>query len=232
MITDTIGITSQFTYDYTDNNPTFINSLTTPYGTTTFIDEDFGFNGQFWYGNNYGIGTLGLEAVDPLGQHERWEMDLVLPDSAIETNPAVPNITVDDGQRGDRGLNVANTVYWNKAAYAASQAEGLGLNQQYWDYSKAYIYHWFSDLYNDGQTTGILDSEKPPLENRIGRRPGPEPVDSMVPKRRGHPTSEWDRASAGRRHDAIVFQRVQQCFRESDQDDRPGGTGYLQRLRR
>ena len=166
-ITDTIGITSQFTYDDTDNNPTFINSLTTPYGTTTFIDEDFGFNGQFWYGNNYGIGTLGLEAVDPLGQHERWEMDLVSPDSAIETNPAVPNITVDDGQRGDRGLNVANTVYWNKAAYAASQAEGLGLNQQYWDYSKAYIYHWFSDLYNDGQTTGILDSEKPPLENRI-----------------------------------------------------------------
>ena len=94
-------------------------------------------------------------------------MDLVSPDSAIETNPAVPNITVDDGQRGDRGLNVANTVYWNKAAYAASQAEGLGLNQQYWDYSKAYIYHWFSDLYNDGQTTGILYSEKPPLENRI-----------------------------------------------------------------
>lgn len=114
-----------------------IDSLTTPYGTTIFVSGENGTNR--W-----------IEITDPLGGKERVEYrdqapgispsDLVAPNAAGITNA---------------GLDSANSFYWNKKAMQVAPG----------DYTKAQIKHW---LYNaDGSVSGILSSEKQPLENRV-----------------------------------------------------------------
>src|SRR5947209_4596007 len=48
-----------------------------------------------------------------------------------------------------------NSFYWDRKAYA----EAAG------DYTKAHLYHWLH--FSGGVCSGILESEKAPLENRI-----------------------------------------------------------------
>lgn len=114
-----------------------INSLTTPYGTTNFVSGENGTNR--W-----------IKITDPLGGKERVEYrdnapgiaaaDLVAPNAAGVTNA---------------GPEVANTFYWDKKAMSVAPG----------DYTKAKITHW---LYNaDGSVSGIVGSEKQPLENRV-----------------------------------------------------------------
>lgn len=133
-ITDEIGIQSQFGYlAGTD----FINSLTTPYGTTTFTSGENGTNR--W-----------LEATDPLGAKERVEYRDNAPgiSTSDPTAPAISGIA-------NYGLDVANTFYWDKKAMSVAPG----------DYTKATIKHWL--LSPDGSISGILSSEKKALENRI-----------------------------------------------------------------
>ena len=109
-ITDPVGIVSQFTYSTND----FINSLTTPYGTTTFATSE-------------DPSARMIQATDPYGQTERLENrcwttlggDAYVP-SGLLTSTA------------DYGLN--NTYFWNKAAFAQ-----YGTNITYAD-----ITHWVS----------------------------------------------------------------------------------------
>jgi YD repeat-containing protein len=54
-ITDIIGISSAFTYGSPQGEADFINSLTTPYGTTTFVNSNASFSGRW------------IVASDPLG---------------------------------------------------------------------------------------------------------------------------------------------------------------------
>jgi RHS repeat-associated protein len=135
-ITDEIGIQSQFTYTPGTDS---IDSLTTPYGTTTFVSGENGTNR--W-----------IEATDPLGGKERVEYRDQAP-SISASDPVAPNaigIT-------NAGLDVANTFYWDKKAMLVAPG----------DYTKAVIKHW---LYNaDGSVSGIISSEKQPLENRVWR---------------------------------------------------------------
>jgi YD repeat-containing protein len=115
----------------------FINALTTPYGTTTFTSGENGTNR--W-----------LEATDPLGGKERVEYRDNAPGIAASDSvaPAATAIT-------NAGLDVANTFYWDKKAMLVAPG----------DYTRAEIKHW---LYNaDGSVSGILSSEKQPLENRV-----------------------------------------------------------------
>lgn len=56
--TDSIGMRSSFSY----NSGTFINAMTTPYGTTSFVTGQNGV--QRW-----------LEATDPQGNKERVEFN-------------------------------------------------------------------------------------------------------------------------------------------------------------
>ena len=156
-ITDVIGITSQFSYDDADNRPDFISALTTPYGTTTFVDEDSGNN-------------QALEVIDPLDQHERWEADpaasgLFPPVEPPSMVPDPTRISVDNGYADDDGLDDANTFYWDKAASANQVTAPNG--EGYWDYDKAHIFHWLVSSNNHQVVSGVLDSEKAPLENRI-----------------------------------------------------------------
>ena len=156
-ITDVIGITSQFTYDDANSRPDFISALTTPYGTTIFVDEDSGNN-------------QALEVIDPLGQHERWEADpaasgLFPPVEPPSMVPDATRISVDNGYADDDGLDDANTFYWDKAASANHVTAPNG--EGYWDYDKAHIFHWLVTSNNHQVVSGVLDSEKAPLENRI-----------------------------------------------------------------
>jgi RHS repeat-associated protein len=133
-ITDVIGIQSYFTYlPGTDS----VDSITTPYGTTSFVSGEDGSNR--W-----------IEMTDPLGGKERIEYREQAPgiSSTDPVAPLAPGIT-------NLGLDFANTFYWDKKAMLVAPG----------DYSKAKISHW---LYNaNGSVSGILSSEKLPLESRV-----------------------------------------------------------------
>jgi RHS repeat-associated protein len=116
----------------------FIDSLATPYGMTTFA---YGEQGRtFW-----------LEATDPLGQKERLEYDNYI--YAVDNNPlGVPaGISNGGGYIGYR-----NSFYWDKKAMQLYPG----------DYTKARTYHWLHTQ-DMNQTSGILESEKDPLESRV-----------------------------------------------------------------
>jgi RHS repeat-associated protein len=133
-ITDEIGIQSQMTYvSGTDS----IDSLTTPYGTTTFTS---GVNGT----NRW------IEMTDPLGGKERVEYRDQAPGIAASdpVAPAATGVT-------NLGLDFANTFYWNKKAMQVAPG----------DYTQAEITHWLYNA--DGSVSGIASSEKQPLENRV-----------------------------------------------------------------
>jgi RHS repeat-associated protein len=137
-ITDEIGIQSIFTYSTDGLN--FITSLQTPYGTSTFTTGQNGSNR--W-----------IEMTDPIGGKERVEYRDNAPGISGSDSAAPAGTT-------NSGLDVANTFYWDKKAIEMYPP----VNGVY-DYSKARVIHW---AYNsDGTISGIVASEKAPLENRV-----------------------------------------------------------------
>ena len=134
-LTDSIGMRSSFSY----NSGTFINAMTTPYGTTSFITGQNGI--QRW-----------LEATDPQGNKER-----------VEFNHGAAGIPFNEGivPRGmnlfNSYINGRNTYYWDKTAMKESAG----------DYTKALIHHWLHDTHNTSVTAPVHESIKYPLENRI-----------------------------------------------------------------
>jgi RHS repeat-associated protein len=155
-ITDTVGMISQFTY----GNGDFIKTLTTAYGDTTFT-----------YGDTANGGATGttrwLEVVDPLGAHERTEYRDSAPGIA-NTEPVAPT--------GMSLFNTAliwrNSFYWDKKAM--QEAGGV--------YPEAKIIHWLhtGDI---NVTSGVVESEKLPFENRVWHnypgQPNPYTVGSL-----------------------------------------------------
>jgi RHS repeat-associated protein len=140
-ITDPIGIQSVFIYSTDGTN--FINSLHTPYGTSSFAtDQNTGTN--HW-----------VEMTDPLGGKERVEYR----DNAPNINDSDPAATVPTGFTNS-GLAVANTFFWDKkATQLYPPVNGV------YDYTKARITHWTKNA--DGSPSGIAASDKKPLENRV-----------------------------------------------------------------
>ena len=136
-ITDEIGIQSIFHYA---PGTTFIDSLTTPYGTTTFATGQFG--SSRW-----------VEMTDPLGGKER-----------VEYRDNAPGISAGDpiapSGMTNSGLDMANTFYWDKKA-----TEMYPPVNGVYDYTKARITHW--TYLPAGSMSGIPASDKVPLENRV-----------------------------------------------------------------
>ena len=151
QVTDAIGLTSQFTYDsslievsgnggmtyYVASD--FINSLTTPYGTSAFAA---GSNGR----------ARSLDTIYPDGSRDRVEFTeaTVIPDND-------PVATVPQGMVVLNGfLSTRNTFYWSRNACSSA----------YGDYSKAMVYHW---LHAEDISTcsGVLECTKAALENRV-----------------------------------------------------------------
>ena len=156
-VTDPFGRSASFTYDALDRltnitdvigltsqftyetNGDFINSLITPYGTNTFIRGD---NGN----------TRALDTVYADGSRDRVEFNQSTSIPASE-----PPSTVPTGMATQNGLMVfRNTFYWSRTACATS----------YGDYTKARIYHWLHAV-DETFASGILESTKEPLENRV-----------------------------------------------------------------
>jgi RHS repeat-associated protein len=137
-ITDEIGIQSHFTYAADGSN--FITSLQTPYGVSNFA------TGQ-------SSTSRWIEMTDPLGGKERVEYREKAPGINPSDSVAPAGVT-------NSGLDVANTFYWNKKALEMYPP----VNGVY-DYTKAKVTHWCSN--SDGTTSGIVASEKSPLENRV-----------------------------------------------------------------
>ena len=137
-ITDVIGLTSKFSYDGASD---FINTLTTPYGDTTFTKSE---NGT----------TRSLEILYPDGDRERIEFNqntnLGIP--ASDPPQSVPRYMA----TGNEFLYFRNTYHWDKKAYAVA----------YPDYTKARLYHWLHST-DMRSPVGILESVKQPLEGRV-----------------------------------------------------------------
>jgi RHS repeat-associated protein len=140
-ITDVIGLNSTFVYEGTGD---FINALITPYGTNTFIRAE---------GGGPSGTTRSLETVYADGSRDRVEYnqsDNLIPASdppaVVPTGMATHNLF----------LQGRNTYYWSRTACATS----------YGDYAKAKIYHWLH-AENIGVCSGILESTKEALENRV-----------------------------------------------------------------
>ncbi len=145
QITDCIGLTSQFTYD----NATFIQALTTPYGTTSFE-----------YANTTNsAGPYGyLVTAYPNGEKERVEYTS---DFHLYPQVAVPESADPKGVTNENDyLTFRNTFYWDRNAYPAYLAQTNNYMPS------AHVFHWLhSDDMNS--TTGVLESEQQPLENRV-----------------------------------------------------------------
>ncbi|MHA6844620.1 RHS repeat-associated core domain-containing protein [Ralstonia syzygii] len=134
-ITDAIGMKSSFSYDA----GTFINALTTPYGTTQFA---YGENGtQRW-----------INITNPQGQTERVEYAHAAPGISFTENQVPSGMNT-----FNQWISYRNTFYWDPHAYA--QAAG--------DYTKARITHWLHDMDMSSATAGVIESTKEPLENRV-----------------------------------------------------------------
>ena len=172
-ITDPVGITSTFTYSTTET--TFVNSLTTPYGTSTFNDtpnpNDFPYAGTT---------PLSITLTDPLGYTDYTYYYQAAVAHQV-TPPSDPTGTIPAGMtHGTSGitntyLSGRNTYYWNRHEWAACVTAGgcsvSGGVVQSEDFTKAALTHWYhmaisgSDLSND--KSGQASSVKQPLENRV-----------------------------------------------------------------
>jgi len=142
-IQDCIGLVSSFAYDA----GTFIQAMTTPYGTTAFA---YGETGAGSDRNRW------LEVTYPTAEKERVEYS--------ETGHGIPiqdpASTVPQGLLSlNYFLNLRQTAYWNRGAYPAYLADTNS-------YSKAHVYHWLHSP-DFSTATGVLESEKLVLESRV-----------------------------------------------------------------
>jgi RHS repeat-associated protein len=138
-ITDVLGMTSEFGYGAGQ----FLNTLTTPYGTTTFT------SGTVSGGGN---GSFFVQATDPEGQRERVEFY----QGSLGYPHYLPNSEVPRGLATfNRFMDGRNSYYWDKKGYA----EAAG------DYTKAKNYHWVH--YGTTAAAPILETLKEPLEGRV-----------------------------------------------------------------
>lgn len=154
-ITDVIGMTSSFTYA----GGNFLHLLTTPYGTTTFDNTGVTANAS----------TRVLEITDPLGAKERWENWISSGNGMPYSDP--DNVVPRGMYTRNTYLYARSTYYWNKKAMVDDPSH---------PYTKAHNYHF---LHHVGLTdeSGILESEKLPLENRLWFTYPGQPYDSSSP---------------------------------------------------
>jgi RHS repeat-associated protein len=143
-ITDVIGISSSLTYGR-PYEADFINAITTPYGTTTFTNNNTGFEGRW------------LEATDPLGNKERAEYS-----THNAGQISIPDNLIPAGLSPSSGMNsyldYRTTFFWDKKAM--QECPG--------DYAKARKYLWLFDANSGGhQLNGTLGALIMPLENPV-----------------------------------------------------------------
>jgi RHS repeat-associated protein len=159
-ITDVVGIESMFQYDTAD--PTFISTLTTPYEVTTFRS-----------GTESGD-IRWVEIENNYGQVERVEY---VPGAAsgISASETIPSGITAVNSSYDKG----NSFYWNGHAYASGGiTKDMSGEVTAKDYTKARVTHWLKNERN--LVTGIAESIKEPLENRVFFNYASQPAGNIV----------------------------------------------------
>lgn len=142
-ITDVIGITSSFTYGGASE---FVNTMTTPYGTSTFATGVSGTGGRDRW----------LELTNPLGETERVECRndwANLPGAG--STPA--GMTVQTSYQ-----NYRNTLHWDRKAYKDGYNPADPENPAV--LAAAHIYHWLHTDTTYNAASSILENEKYALE--------------------------------------------------------------------
>jgi RHS repeat-associated protein len=143
-ITDIGGFASETHYrPGTD----FIESLTTPYGTTRF---DYG---DILTDPTLLARTRWFEATDPHGAKERVEFN-EKPNGIPHSEPAA--VVPDTIYTRNTYMWARNTYYWSKKAMAEAPE----------DLTQAEIIHWLHSI-DLSSAIGVPESEKMPLENRV-----------------------------------------------------------------
>jgi RHS repeat-associated protein len=133
-ITDPAGITSSYTYSSTE--PTFVTSLTTPYGTSSFNDTP--------NPNDTNLANRrSLTMTDPLGY-----VDYLYSYNIMPGIPAtLPSAQLPAGMSvSNWDLQTGNSAYWNRHKWAVCVAAGgcsisSGVPQSQ-DFTKAKLSHW------------------------------------------------------------------------------------------
>ena len=146
-ITDILGLTSSFTYDANS----LVNSMTTPYGTTSFAYTAPGTSGPPRF----------VDITDPLGYHEREEWLEPAPISSSD-----PSATVPQGMPvslTNNYLQYRDSFHWDKNRYTAAGCAPTGGC----DYTKARDRHFAHLASNTSRKSTTIESVKYPLENRI-----------------------------------------------------------------
>ena len=148
-IRDVIGLESEFSYQGTGD---FITTLTTPYGSTRFALTESG-------------RTRRLSATDPQDDTQVLEFN---ENSDLQPDSEPASVLPIGMALRNRVLWARNSYFWDKKAWKEYPN----------DYTKARLYHWLHTA-NFVLTDNVLESEKPPFENRIwynypGQPPGNE----------------------------------------------------------
>jgi RHS repeat-associated protein len=157
-ITDSIGMSSTFSYI-----GTFINAMTTPYGTTSFSYGDYLVDASLPSTERW------LKATDPAGGTEELEylddeqgtINGTGPITGIagsDNSQTVPDYLPTGGHYigfDNNNLYDRNSFYWSKKAYMVAPG----------NFSMAKIMHWLH--YTSFSTSGDLESVKMPYENRV-----------------------------------------------------------------
>jgi RHS repeat-associated protein len=149
-ITDIIGITSQFSYS---GATTFVNSLTTPYGVTSFAFGDIS--------TDPSLGTTRwLNTTYPDGNTTRTEYNENQYPSGVNTSTGADTVGIPYGMYSGSGINgymeFRNTYYWDKQAMKTYPG----------NYTQAEVTHWMhtSDI---NTCSDIQESLKKVDQNRI-----------------------------------------------------------------
>ena len=206
QITDLIGITSSFAYQSSG----FINSLTTPYGTTRFA-----------FGDITTVDSLGttrwIEVTYPDGNKTRTEYnESQTPggvssgaDTAGVPSGMYPGITIYNNY-----MQYRDTYFWDKEA----------MKDHAGDYTQAKVTHWLhtSDI---NTTSGIEESHKSVDQNRIwfgyaGETSSIQATDTMVaePTQTGRIMDDGSTQLFTKAYNALgkVTQQIDPLGRETD----------------
>lgn len=146
-ITDVIGLTSSFSYDANS----LVNSMTTPYGTTSFAYTAPGTSGAPRF----------VQVTDPMGfsEREEWIEPAPVPASdPVATLPQGMPVTLINNY-----LQYRDSFHWDKDAYVAAGCAPTGGC----DYSKARDRHFNHVPPTTNMKSTSIESEKEPLEDRV-----------------------------------------------------------------
>jgi RHS repeat-associated protein len=166
-IQDVIGIQSQFSYT---SGSSVISSMTTPYGTTSFVSSQTEPQGG---GSTPDYAIRSLQISEPDGSNIRLYSDL--------TGNNYPSSSTADAEPTGFGFNsdnllwisYRNTYFWDKKAAADPVGSGClsspasaANTPSTASFADAHIYHWIHTR-DANSLAPILESERSALENRI-----------------------------------------------------------------